>query len=100
MIQVKDHKNFCYFDYENEISPKYQLGDVLKKDYSKLYKDSEQGIEIGIVIQTFSDGDFRTDMWGMSCDSEVSPATLLEIKTYRPKILTELLIGRKNSLVK
>jgi len=99
MIQVTDYKNFCYFDYENEISPKYQLGDILTKDYSKLYEDSEQ-IEIGVVIQTFSDGDFRTDMWGMSSESEVSPSTLLEIKTYRPKLLPELLIGGKNSLVK
>ena len=93
MLKVTDHKNFCYFDYENEVSPKYQLGDILTKDYSKLYKDSEQGIEIGVVIQTFSDGDFRTDMWGMSSESEVSPSTILEIKKYRSKLMEHLVIG-------
>ena len=93
MIQVTDYKNFCYFDYENEISPKYQLGDVLTKDYSKLYEDSEQGIEIGVVIQTFSDGDFRTDMWGMSSESEVRPATFKEVEVLRPFLLKDLVIG-------
>ena len=93
MLKVTNHKDFCYFDYENETSPTYQLGDVLTKDYSKLYKDSEQGIEIGVVIQTFDDGEFRTDMWGMSCESEVSPSTILEIKKHRPKLLDNLLIS-------
>ena len=93
MIQVTDYKNFCYFDYENEISPKYQLGDILTKDYSKLYEDSEQGIEIGVVIQTFSDGDFRTDMWGMSSESEVRPATFKEVEVLRPFLLKDLVIG-------
>ena len=93
MLRVKNHKEFCHFEYESETSPTYQLGDVLTKDYSKLYDDSEQGIEVGVVIQTFEDGDFRTDMWGMSSESEVSPSTILEIKKYRPKIMEHLLIG-------
>lgn len=93
MLRVKNHKEFCHFEYESETSPTYQLGDVLTKDYSKLYKGSEQGIEIGVVIQTFDDGDFRTDMWGMSSESEVSPSTILEIKKHRPKIMEHLLIG-------
>ncbi len=94
MVQVKDHKKFCHFEYESEPNPfKYQLGHVLTKDYSKLYKDSEQGIEIGVVIQTFGDGDFRTDMWGMSCESEVSPSSVLEIKKYRPNLMDDLLIS-------
>ena len=94
MLKVKDHKEFCFFEYESETSPTYQLGDVLTKDYSKLYEDSEpDNVEVGVVIQTFDDGEFRTDMWGMSSESEVSPSTILEIKKYRPKLMESLLIS-------
>jgi len=93
-MKVKDHNQFCKFDYENEINPnKYQLGDVLTKDYSKLYEGSNQETEIGVVIQTFSDGDVRTDMWGMCSESEVSMSTFEQIDMYRPKLIQELLIG-------
>ena len=87
MLKVTNHKDFCCFDYENETSKGYQLGEVVYKNYKGL-----QTPEIGVVIQTFSDGDFRTDMWGMSYESEVRPATLLEIKKYRPKLMENLLI--------
>jgi len=84
MLKVKDYNKFCCFLYENEESPMYQLGDILYKSYD------EQPPEIGVVIQTFEDGDFRTDMWGMSYISEVRYATLEEIKELRPKLLYEL----------
>ena len=88
IMKVKDHNKFRCFDYENEINPnKYQLGDVLTKVYT------DDNTEIGVVIQTFEDGDVRTDMWGMCSESEVSFSTLEEIDLYRPKLLTELLIG-------
>ena len=94
MLKVKNHKEFCFFEYESETSPTYQLGDVLTKDYSKLYEDSEpDNVEVGVVIQTFDDGEFRTDMWGMSSESEVSPSTILEIKKYRPKLMESLLVS-------
>lgn len=92
-ISVTDHKRFVCFDYESETSPGYQLGDVLYKEYSEHFDSEEnQEPEIGVVIQTFSDGDVRTDMWGMSCDSEVSPATVEQIKKYRPNLMEYLLI--------
>ena len=93
MLKV-DHNKFRRFDYENEPSPNYQLGDVLLKNYKELYPDCEmeQPIEVGVVIQTFEDGDVRTDMWGMCCESEVRPASLLEVKEYRPKLMEDLLI--------
>lgn len=88
IMKVKNHNQFRHFDYENEINPhKYQLGDVLTKVYS------DNTTEIGVVIQTFEDGDVRTDMWGMCSESEVSMSTFGEIEMYRPKLLTELLIG-------
>jgi hypothetical protein len=95
MLRVKDHTKFCYFDYESEPSSGYQLGDVLFKSYEweNNITGEKQEPEIGVVIQTFDDGDFRTEMWGMGCESEVRPATLLDIKKYRPKLFEDLLIS-------
>ena len=94
-MKVVDHKKFCYFDYENEVNPhKYQLGDILYNDYSDVYVDSGEETmkpEIGVVIQTFDDGDVRTDMWGMCCESEVSLATLEQVDLYRPELIQEIL---------
>jgi hypothetical protein len=92
-ISVSDHKRFACFEYESETSPGYQLGDVLYKEYPE-EKNPEDTMEpeIGVVIQTFEDGDVRTDMWGMSCDDEVSQATLAQIKKYRPNLMEYLLI--------
>jgi len=93
-ISVSDHTRFACFEYESETSPGYQLGDILHKEYD--WEDEETGEkqepEIGVVIQTFSDGDVRTDMWGMCCESEVTPATLSQIKKYRPNLMEYLLI--------
>jgi hypothetical protein len=93
MLQVSDHKRFCCFEYQNEPSSTYQLGDVLFKDYvEESILKSRQKPQVGVVIQTFSDGDFRTDMWGMSSESEVRAATIKDIKKYRNDIMEYLLI--------
>ena len=88
MLKVNDHNRYRHFDYENEPSNTYQLGDGLLKRY-----DDESSPEIGVVIQTFSDGDFRTDMWGMSSYSEVLRAKLSDVKEYRPDLLSDLIIN-------
>jgi hypothetical protein len=93
-MRVVDHKEFCYFDYESEVNPnKYQLGDILYKEYTEEneFTGENQGSEIGVVIQTFSDGDVRTDMWGMCSESEVSLATLEQVDLYRPNLIQEIL---------
>jgi hypothetical protein len=94
-MRVVDHKEFCYFDYESEVNPnKYQLGDILYKEYTEEneFTGENQGSEIGVVIQTFSDGDVRTDMWGMCSESEVSMATSEQIDEYRPNLLQQIRI--------
>ena len=93
MLKVNDHNKFRYFDYENEINlNKYQLGDVLLKSYKELYpeSDNQQDDEIGVVIQTFEDGDVRTDMWGMCSESEVRYANYNDIELLRPNLIQEL----------
>lgn len=94
-MKVVNHEKFCYFPYESEVNPnKYQLGDILYKEYTNEnnYTGENQEPEIGVVIQTFSDGDVRTDMWGMCSESEVSLATFEQIDLYRPKIIQEISI--------
>lgn len=91
-MRVVDHNKFRMFDYENEVNPnKYQLGDILCKEYNEHFdSDENDQPEIGVVIQTFNDGDVRTDMWGMCSESEVSMATLEQIDLYRPKLIQEI----------
>jgi hypothetical protein len=85
-MRVIDHNKFRLFDYENEVNPnKYQLGDILYKEHTDVFSN------IGVVIQTFSDGDVRTDMWGMCSESEVSLATLEQVDLYRPNLIQEIL---------
>jgi hypothetical protein len=86
-MKVQDYKKFACFEYENFESKGYQLGDVVYKHPDIL---SAEKPEIGVVIQTHLDGDFRTDMWGNSSESEVLPATLNEVAVFRPQLLSEL----------
>jgi hypothetical protein len=90
-MKVIDHNKFRLFDYENEQTKGFQLGDILYKEYSEHFDSVENDPpEIGVVIQTFSDGDVRTDMWGMCSPSEVSIATLEQIDQYRPSLIQDL----------
>lgn len=83
-MKVKDHKKFCCFDYESSTAPHvYQLGDIVTKE-------SEDGIEIGVVIQLHEDGDFRTDMFGNASPSEVTLSTVIEVLLYRKELLEEV----------
>lgn len=79
-MRVKDHKKFAYFKYESEPSETHQLGDIL-------YQNSEDGEEIGVVLQTYSDGECRTDMWG---NGSGELATLEQIERIRPELIPEI----------
>lgn len=91
MLYVKDHKRFTYQNqgYESQETEVISLGAIVK------YMDDENpdtNNDIGVVIQTFDDGEFRTDMHGMTHISQVVPATLDDIKKYRPFILPEIIL--------
>ena len=80
MIKVKDHKKFCCFDYTSEKNnTDYQLGCLVTKDN-----------EVGVIIQTYANGEFRTDMWGNSNDYECAASTISEVKKLRPELIDEL----------
>lgn len=83
IIKVKDHNKFRLFDYKNELTVGYQLGSIVT------LINMEQN-PVGVVIQTFEDTNFRTDMFGMSSTEEVRPSTLEDIKNHRPELLSEI----------
>lgn len=81
-MKVINHFKFRLFDYDSyKNDSKFQLGDVVIK-----INDNE----IGVVIQTHKDGDFRTDMFGNASDSECRIATLEEINKFRKELLKDL----------
>jgi hypothetical protein len=82
-IKVKDHNKFRRFDYVNYPTGSYDLGTVLAKEI-------DNTVEIGVVIQTFSDDEVRTDMYGV--DYNHRPAALREIEIYRPELLSDLIL--------
>lgn len=83
--RVNNHRIFAYFNYVSEPNNTYMLGDVVSKTYED--EDGKITVEIGVVIQTYSNGEYRTDMYGNSCADEDMPATLSEIREYRPELL-------------
>ena len=77
-MRIKNHKEFACFDYISEANEENELGDIL-------YRKSEDGEEIGVVIQTFKEGDNRTDMWGV--DDVTQLATIKQILRIRPLLV-------------
>jgi len=76
-MKVQNHEKFAHFEYVSEPNNQVELGDILFRNVDEP--------EIGVVIQTWSDGDFRTDMWGV--DSYATFATEEQVKEYRPELL-------------
>lgn len=79
-MKVKNHLKFASFSYDSEPSENFQLGEVL-------FRETPDGIEIGVVIQTLDD-EARTDTWGWDCN--VRHATYNEVKEYRPNLLEDI----------
>ena len=79
-IYIVDHNKFRSFNYTNNPSANLQLGQILIDPKTN---------EIGVIIQTHSSSECRTDMFG-NCDAnEVCFATLQEIKEHRPELISD-----------
>lgn len=83
MLFVNNHTKFACFDYVSQKTDVIELGAIVK------YTNDNMN-DIGVVIQTFDDGEFRTDMNGMTHISEVVPATISDVREFRPAILSEV----------
>jgi hypothetical protein len=86
IISVRPNSVFTAFKYISEPCETYKLWQVVFKE-----KEVEfEGNPIGVVIQTWGDGELRADMYGVVSHSEIRPATYAEIKQYHPDLLPKL----------
>jgi len=74
-----DPTPFALFPYHNhpDVTDTYVLGDIVYKEDSN---------EVGVIIQTHGDDEYRTDMFGNCCESELGTATKEQIKSLRKDI--------------
>lgn len=86
-MNILNYKQFACFDYESKESSLMKLGDVVFKKDTYRGKDIS---EIGVVIQVHDEREFRTDMFGNACISEVTIATREQVEKYRPALIKEL----------
>lgn len=82
-LKIKEYKKFAYFNYHTNPKLEYLLGTILKKE-------SNDGVEIGVILQVHGEDEYRTDMWGNCCRSEVSFADILDVAKYRPELMEEI----------
>ena len=99
MRRIHTVKDYTFFEKDGYISTNlkntsepngtYRLGDVVSKTY--LNEDGEKIVKIGVIIQTYRNyGSYRTDMYGDSYINEDMPATISEIREFRPELLEHL----------
>jgi len=81
-MNLRNYKDYACFDYTSVKSSNHKLGDVV-------IKETEDGSEIGVIIQIHEETEFRTDMFGNASTSEVRIATKEEIKKFRPNVKSE-----------
>jgi hypothetical protein len=82
-MKVKNHNKYRLFQYENYPSDTFQLGDVV-------FKNSKDGPEVGVIIQTHNSVDFRTDMFGNCSLDEITFASETQITELRPELLPDI----------
>lgn len=81
-----DYKKYKLFNYEQNPSKndKFELGEVV-------IKDSEDVVEIGVIIQCHGNNEYRTDQFGNCCyDSkygDIKKASILDVLMNRPSLL-------------
>jgi len=85
-MNIVNYHKFACFAYKSVESSLYKLGDVVFKPSEF---DGEDISEIGIIIQIHDEREYRTDMFGNCCASEIRLATEQEIATYRIDLLAE-----------
>lgn len=73
-----NHKEFALFHYEQNPSKtdKFKLGDVVINEEK----------EVGVILQCHGNDEYRTDMFGNCCLSEIKKASPLQITLYRPSL--------------
>jgi hypothetical protein len=86
-MNIVNYKKFACFDYESVESSLIKLGDVVFKQ--EMYKGKDLS-EIGVVIQIHNEHEFKTDMFGNCCMSEITLATREQVLLYRPDLIKDI----------
>lgn len=77
---IVDFRKYALFAYEQappEPMDEFVLGHVVINELN----------EIGVIIQKHKQHEYRTDMFGNCCESEIREASFAEIKKWRPKLI-------------
>lgn len=75
-----DSTKLACMEYESvQCGNPCKVGDVVARD-------TDDGIEIGVVLQVHDDSELRTDMFGNACVSELFFPSMHTIKQYRPTL--------------
>lgn len=84
-MKVKNHLEFRRFDYiSTDEETIYNLGDVV------IGASDDNQNEIGVVIQVHDEFELRTDMFGNASINEIRIATIDEVETYRPELISKI----------
>lgn len=77
-MRQSNYINYGMCIYTNVLSKDdaFQLGDIVINKRN----------EIGVIIQVHSPHEFRSDMFGNCCTSEIKLATKEQVNAYRPNI--------------
>jgi len=77
VVNYKDYALFNYEQAQEDTLDPFVLGHVVINDDN----------EIGVIIQRHGENEYRTDMFGNCCISEIREASKDEIVKYRKEIL-------------
>lgn len=86
-MNILNYRKFACFDYDSVESSQVKLGDVVFKQQTHKGEDL---FEIGVIIQIHDEREFRTDMFGNCCMSEITLATREQVLMYRPDIIKDI----------
>jgi len=80
-MKVPNWKKYAMCDYNQSTknSCYFELGDIV------INSDNE----IGVIIQMHDKDEYRTDMFGNCCTSEIKLATEQQINEFRPNVMTD-----------
>ena len=79
-MKVLNHKDYACMEYEHEVKTDvFNLGDIVTRV-------SEDGVEIGVIIQLHGNNEYRVDMFGNCHGDDITLTTADEmIKQLRSK---------------
>ena len=83
-MKVRTLENIALFDYNSTTSTLFELNDVV---FRKGDAELDEEDEIGVIIQVHGEHEYRTEMFGNCCSSQIKLATYEEIEKLKPALI-------------